>query len=65
MHRYTSNESDLSEIYVIPFPLSPSGGPWLVSERGGVVRRWSRKGKELFYISPDSQMYGRLIAAKV
>jgi Tol biopolymer transport system component len=53
---YTSNESGLSEIYVIPFPPSASGGRWLVSKGGGVMPRWRRDGKELFYISPDSQM---------
>ena len=53
---YTSNESGLSEIYVIPFPPSPSGGKWLVSRGGGVQPRWRRNGKELFYISPDWKM---------
>jgi eukaryotic-like serine/threonine-protein kinase len=53
---YTSNESGLSEIYVIPFPPSPTGGRWLVSKGGGVMPRWRSDGKELFYISPDSQM---------
>ena len=53
---YTSNESGPSEIYVIPFPPSPSGGRWLVSKGGGVMPRWRRDGKELFYIAPDSQM---------
>jgi Tol biopolymer transport system component len=53
---YTSNESAVSEIYVIPFPPSSNGGKWLVSRRGGVMPRWQRDGKELFYISPDSKM---------
>jgi eukaryotic-like serine/threonine-protein kinase len=53
---YTSNESGQSEIYVIPFPPSPSGGKWLVSLGGGVQARWRRDGKELFYISPDNKM---------
>jgi Tol biopolymer transport system component len=53
---YTSNESGLSEIYVIPFPPSSSGGKWLVSRGGGVQARWRRNGKELFYISPDWKM---------
>jgi Tol biopolymer transport system component len=53
---YTSNESGLSEIYVIPFPPSPDGGRWRVSKSGGVMPRWRRDGQELFYISPDSQM---------
>jgi Tol biopolymer transport system component len=53
---YTSNESGLSEIYVIPFPPSQGGGRWRVSSGGGVMPRWRRDGKELFYISPDSQM---------
>jgi eukaryotic-like serine/threonine-protein kinase len=30
--------------------------PWLVSKGGGVMPRWRRDGKELFYISPDSRM---------
>ncbi len=53
---YTSNESGLSEIYVIPFPPSPNGGRWMVSRGGGVQPRWRRDGKELFYISPDWTM---------
>ena len=53
---YTSNESGLSEVYVIPFPPSPSGGKWMISRGGGVQPRWNRNGKELFYISPDSEM---------
>lgn len=53
---YTSNESGLSEIYVVPFPPDPSGGKWMVSRGGGVQARWRRDGKELFYISPDWKM---------
>ena len=53
---YTSNESGVSEIYVVPFPPSPSGGKWLVSRGGGVQSRWRRDGKELFYVSPDSKL---------
>ncbi len=53
---YTSNESSLSEIYVVPFPPSPGGGKWMVSRGGGVQPRWNRNGKELFYISPDSEL---------
>ena len=53
---YTSNESGVSEIYVVPFPPSADGGKWMVSRGGGVQPRWNRNGKELFYISPDSNM---------
>lgn len=53
---YTSNESGLSEIYVVPFPPAPGAGKWMVSRGGGVQPRWNRNGKELFYISPDSEM---------
>jgi Tol biopolymer transport system component len=53
---YTSNESGVSEIYVIPFPPAPNGGRWQVSRGGGVQPRWRRNGKELFYISPDWKM---------
>lgn len=53
---YTSNESGLSQIYVVPFPPNPAGGKWMVSRGGGVQPRWRRDGKELFYISPDWKM---------
>ena len=53
---YTSNESGLSEIYVIPFPPTANGGRWMVSRGGGVQSRWRRDGRELFYISPDGTM---------
>jgi serine/threonine protein kinase/Tol biopolymer transport system component len=61
---YSSNESGPSEIYVIPFPPSQSGGRWLVSKGGGVMPRWGRDGKELFYISPDSQMMAVDVATR-
>ncbi len=53
---YTSNESGRSEIYVIPFPPVPNGSRWVVSRDGGVMPRWRRDGKELFFISPDWKM---------
>jgi Tol biopolymer transport system component len=53
---YTSNESGQSEIYVIPFPPAANGARWVVSRGGGVMPRWRRDGKELFYISPDWKM---------
>jgi Tol biopolymer transport system component len=51
---YQSNESGRFEIYVRPFP-----GPGLaipISTAGGVYARWSRDGKELYYIAPDSTL---------
>lgn len=53
---YTSNESGLSEIYVIPFPPAANSGKWMVSRGGGVMPRWRRDGKALFYISEDWKM---------
>jgi Tol biopolymer transport system component len=52
----TSNDSGQSEIYVIPFPPTASEKKWAVSKGGGVMPRWRRDGKELFYISPDWKM---------
>ena len=53
---YTSNESGQSEIYVVPFPPAPNQNRWVVSRGGGVMPRWRRDGKELFFISPDWKM---------
>jgi dipeptidyl aminopeptidase/acylaminoacyl peptidase len=51
---YQSNESGRFEVYVQPFP--GPGSKYLVSTNGGAQVRWSRDGKELFYISLDGQL---------
>ena len=45
---YCSDESGRFEVYVRPFP--QGGGKWQVSTNGGTQPRWSRDGKELFYV---------------
>ena len=45
---YSSNESGQYEVYVRPFP--EGGRKSTVSRRGGEQPRWSRDGKELFYV---------------
>jgi hypothetical protein len=47
-----------NEVYVVPFP--GPGGKWQVSTTGGDWPRWSRDGKEIFFISHD-----KLTAASV
>ena len=49
---YWSNESGTDEVYVRPFPRGP--GKWLASQDGGTQPRWSRDGKELFYVKKDT-----------
>jgi Tol biopolymer transport system component len=51
---YRSNLSGREEIYVQAFP-GPAGGQ-LVSTEGGSQPRWSRDGKELFYVAPDNML---------
>jgi Tol biopolymer transport system component len=48
---YDSNESGRFEIYVRPFP-DPTRGQSKVSTDGGSFARWSRDGRELYYLSP-------------
>ncbi len=45
---YCSDESGRFEVYVRPFP--EGGGKWQISTNGGTQPRWSRDGKELFYV---------------
>lgn len=45
---YSSNESGQFEVYVRPFP--EGGRKVTVSSNGGTQVRWSRDGKELFYV---------------
>jgi Tol biopolymer transport system component len=51
---YSSDESGRSEVFVQTFPAS--GGKWQVSNGGGVVPRWRRDGRELFYLSLDQKL---------
>ena len=51
---YLSDESGRSEIYVRPFP--QGGGKWQVSANGGDLQRWSRDGRELFYVEGETLM---------
>jgi Tol biopolymer transport system component len=49
---YASDESGRSEIYVQSYP---SGGNRIpVSTGGGILPRWSRDGRELFYVTGDA-----------
>ena len=48
---YSSNESRRPEVYVRAFP--DGNGKWQVSTTGGSQPRWSRDGKELFYVSEE------------
>jgi hypothetical protein len=52
---YTSNESGINEVYVRPFP-DAHGGRWQVSNGGGSEPRWSRDGRELFYLDGDVRL---------
>jgi Tol biopolymer transport system component len=51
---YGSSESGSYEVFVRPFP--GPGGKWQVSTGGGVLPKWSRNGKELFYRTADSKI---------
>jgi len=51
---YQSDRSGRNEIYVSPFPAGDR--VWSVSGNGGVRARWSRDGKELFYLEDNTLM---------
>jgi eukaryotic-like serine/threonine-protein kinase len=57
---YSSDESGRREVYVRPFApdRNPAVGPgkWVISTAGGDKPRWSRDGRELYYISLDHKM---------
>jgi hypothetical protein len=50
---YDSRESGVPQIYVVPF--SGSGGKWQISTDGGRESRWSKTGRELFYVTLTGQ----------
>ena len=49
---YVSEESGQREVYVQPFP--EGGRKVTVSSNGGTRVRWSRDGKELFYVEGET-----------
>jgi Tol biopolymer transport system component len=51
---YSSDEAGRSEVYVTPFP--GLGAKWQVSPAGGQQPRWSRDGRELFYVDPANHL---------
>jgi Tol biopolymer transport system component len=57
---YVSNEPGSHEIFVRPFPRS-NDDQWQISSGGGIQPRWSRDGREIYYIAPD----GKLMAVTI
>jgi Tol biopolymer transport system component len=55
---YTSDESGQNQVHVMEFgePPTPASRRWQASVNGGSHPRWSRDGRELFYLSPDRKL---------
>jgi len=56
---YVSDESGRNEIYVRDFPNSAK--KWRISANGGTIPRWSRDGREIFYMG-EGQLFAVSIA---
>jgi hypothetical protein len=59
---YNSDESGRSEVFVTPFP--GPGRKWQVSPGGGLLPRWSRTGKEIFFIGPGERLNAAEVTAR-
>jgi hypothetical protein len=55
---YSASATGQREVYVQPFVLDGKPAPrrWQISSGGGSEPRWSRDGRELFYLSQDQRM---------
>jgi serine/threonine protein kinase/Tol biopolymer transport system component len=51
---FTSNESGRNEVYISPYP--STGERTLASTTGGTMPRWSRDGRELFFVAADRRL---------
>jgi serine/threonine protein kinase/Tol biopolymer transport system component len=58
---FQSNATGRYEVYVRPF--EAPGGLVPVSTGGGVYPRWSRDGRELYFVAPDARMMAARIHA--
>jgi len=52
---YESAESGALQVYVVAF--GGGQGKWQVSANGGVMPRWSKDGKELYYFDPAYNLF--------
>ena len=51
---YMSTETGRSEVYVVDFPAGHQ--KWQISNQGGLLPRWRRDGRELFYLTLDGTL---------
>ena len=58
---FQSNATGRYEIYARPF--QAAGGNVPISTGGGVYPRWSRDGRELYFVAPDARMMAARIHA--
>jgi len=56
---YYSFESGRQEVYIQSFP--KVGSKWQVSTGGGVNHRWSRDGKEIFFLGADGSLMAAML----
>ena len=60
---YQTNASGRFEIVVKSFHGgSVEGGTWQVSREGGVQPRWSRDGREIYFIAPDGSLFASAVS---
>jgi Tol biopolymer transport system component len=57
---YSSDESGRFEVYVQTYP--PSERKWIISTKGGSEPRWSREGRELYFLDADRNLVAVLMA---
>jgi Tol biopolymer transport system component len=58
---YQSGESGVAQVYVVAF--GGGQGKWQVSANGGGMPRWSKDGKELYYLDPAYSLFAVPIQA--
>ncbi len=60
---YTSDESSLNEVFVVPFP-NTKGGKYLIGRAALSAPRWRKDGKELFFVSGDRRIMSAELSIK-
>ncbi len=59
---YAAGYTAAEQVFVSAFP--SGGGPWQISNKGGVMAQWSGDGKSVFFVAADDLLYSARVEGR-